>query len=356
MPAASPAPADDHVVDRCRSSIAVIQAAVTGTSDIGCITYPRKMGLDATSAAATRPARELDRRRPSRNVAITISAPESGADPEPRAETANLRGSGHQQREPGWIARHDALAIRRHAISQRRKGMRRVGPRQRVRPRLRRDQLAAQPEVGLADVAVRIGAAANHRAEPEAEEHGDDGDRGDEDAVIEQDAKTSHRVRLAGRAGRAGREDPRGERQSEKEQRAAGLMGADADTENANLSAPRHQQIGGQCGGRNGHGQSDDPDHAATDVAIRRTQSLISTSSRALGGRQHQPPATTAHSGLPDRCTRAARPRKTGSAGRTPRSRCGPHARPPRPSRAACAPACRRRTRRSRALRAPYRL
>src|SRR5262245_2633359 len=77
-PAANPENAAEVRVVPMSSRNETAHAADTGTSDIGCGSMKRKIGLDATSAAAASPAFELPSRRPSKHVVITSTAPEIG--------------------------------------------------------------------------------------------------------------------------------------------------------------------------------------------------------------------------------------------------------------------------------------
>ena len=87
-------------------------------------------------------------------------------DAEHDALAADPLGHGQQHRQAGRIGRHDrpfGLAVDR-PVAQRRERPHRVRPRHLCDPGLLHFQTALQPEVGLADVAIRVRTASHPRA------------------------------------------------------------------------------------------------------------------------------------------------------------------------------------------------
>ena len=203
--------------------IAVVQAAATGTSDIGCISIMRTAGLVATSQAAITPARG----EPSRQ-ADAVSHPrqqtaERGDDPEHQLMSADDLAQGHDHREPRRIHRYKRpRTIQQNGpVAERRERPFRARPRCCPDQRFRNQEIPPDPEVGLADISVSVGRDAHGCRIHDAQKGRPGGDPNRQSAVADRSNARDNRCWMSVNAG-----DPRvcGERQ--RRQRRAALTGS----------------------------------------------------------------------------------------------------------------------------------
>ena len=126
-------------------------------------------GLVATSHAAIRPADGRVQPAPDAVCGQHRQPGKERDDAEHDALAADLLGHGQQHRQAGRIGRHDrpfVVADRGvdRPVAERRERPLRVRPRHLRDPGLLHCETALQPEVGLADVAIRVRTAGHPRA------------------------------------------------------------------------------------------------------------------------------------------------------------------------------------------------